>query len=545
MKKVLIILFSLLICTPVMLPFFHVGYFPTHDGEWAVVRLADMFRTLRDFQIPVRYSGNLNFGYGYPLFNFAYPLPYYLGVLMHFIGIGFVDAIKILFTESVFLSALFIFLASRTLWKNTWAGIISAILYVYFPYRMVDLYVRGSIGESLSFVLFPLLFYLAIKLTGKFSFVLVGCIAVSIASLIMTHNIMTVLFMPIYIVFILIQAVLKNKKAVKSLFISIILGFGLSAFFWIPALFEKNNILLTKTPIADRNLYFVNLSQFIFPKWGYGVPIYPNGFSYQLGLVHLAIFIIVAISLLFLLIKNKKNFKEYYIKIAYILTIVTAFFIFLLFRPSEFLWGNIPLLAEINYPWVALGILGFLISLLAGFLCRQVLGRYVVVFLGVIAMFIVLPYAKPQQYINNPDSYYLTNDATTTSSSELMPLWVKKIPLQRADKKVEIINGNGNIDGVFSNSKQIDFSINVLSQSTIRINTIYYPGWKINVDNVNTSISYSNEKGVMDISVSSGNHIVNAAFEETPLRLISDIISISSFFVLLLFVVKRNKYAIS
>src|SRR3989344_1816710 len=132
MKKVLAILFfSFCISIPVILPFFHSGYFPTHDGEWAVVRMTDMFRILRDFQIPARYSGELNFGYGYPLFNFAYPLPYYLGVVIHLLGFGFVNTIKILFAGSVVFSAFFMFLASKNLWKNTWAGLILAIMYVY------------------------------------------------------------------------------------------------------------------------------------------------------------------------------------------------------------------------------------------------------------------------------------------------------------------------------------------------------------------------------------------------------------------------------
>jgi len=547
MKKVLVILLSFCISIPVILPFFHKGYFPTHDGEWAVVRLTDMFRTLRDFQIPARYSGNLNFGYGYPLFNFVYPLPYYLGIIIYMLGSGFVNAIKILFASSVLLSAFFMLLTSRTLWKNTWAGIISAILYVYFPYRMVDLYVRGSIGESLSFVLFPLLFYLAIKLTDKFSFLLIGGIAVSVASLIMTHNIMTVLFMPLYIIFILIQAILRNKKAVKPLFISIVLGLGLSAFFWIPALFEKSNILLSQIPIADRDLYFVNLSQFIFPRWGYGIPTDSNGFSYQLGIVHLAIFVVVAaaLSLLLVSIKNKQNFKEYYIRIAFSLIILTLFFTFLLFKPSDFLWKNLPLLSEINYPWIALGILGFLVSLLVGFLCKQVVGRYVAVFLAIVAVVVVLPYAKPQYYINKGDSYYLTNDATTTSSNELMPLWVKKMPIQRLKEKVEIINGKGILENISFNSKQVKFSVDALSQSIIRINTIYYPGWSASVDGIKVPISYANEKGVMDISVVSGKHAVQVNFRETQLRLISDIVSLSSLSVLLFFIVKRNKYAFS
>jgi hypothetical protein len=543
MKKTLVLLFLLLcISIPVILPFFHAGYFPTHDGEWAVVRLTDMFRTIRDFQIPPRYSGELNFGYGYPLFNFTYPMPYYLGILIYAFGTGFVGAIKILFAGSVVLSAIFMFFAARTLWKNNLAGIISATLYVYFPYRMVDLYVRGSIGESLSFVLFPLLFYLAIKLTEKRSLLLIGGIGVSVAFLIMTHNIMTVLFLPVYVIFIFIQTILKNKKAIKPFFLSIILGFGLSAFFWIPAIFEKGNVLLSKIPIANRDIYFITFKQLIFPKWGYGVPTDTNGFSYQLGLVHLVLFIIVILSLLFLSVKNNYR-KEYFVKIALSLTVIAVFYIFLLFKSSEFLWKNLPLISEINYPWIVLGVLGFLISLLAGLLTKQIIGRYAAIVFGIVAIILVLPYAKPERYINYPDNYYLTNDATTTSSNELMPLWVKKMPLQRAASKVEIINGSAKVENLSFNSKNVDFSVSAQTSAKIMINKIYYPGWKVSIDKNNAQTSYNNQ-GVMEIAILSGEHVINATFEETPLRLISDILSVASFIILAVLILQRKRYAI-
>ena len=545
MKRILIILFCILISVPVVFPFFQSGYFPTHDGEWAVVRLGDMFRTLRDFQIPARYSGNLNFGYGYPLFNFTYPFPYYFGVFLHFFGFGFVNAIKFIFAISVFLSAFFMFLTSRELWKNTWAGIACSVLYIYFPYRMVDLYVRGSIGESLSFALFPLLFYLAIKLITEPSFLVIGGIAVSVAILIMSHNIMAVLFLPIYLVFTLILTILKNKKAVKLFAISILFGFCLSAFFWVPALFEKNNILLSQIPIADRNLYFVNFKQLIFPSWGYGAPIEADGFSYQLGLAQIVVFIIAILSLFSVIIKGRKHPKTFSVKIAFSLMVFIIFYVSLLFKSSEFLWENIPLLSEINYPWIILGILGFLISLLAGSLCTHVIGKYAVVILGIVSMIAVIPYAKPQYYINKGDGYYLTNDATTTSSNELMPLWVMEMPTKRMENKVEVVGGIADLKNISFNSKRIDLSVNASSQSLVRINTIYYPGWKATIDNKDTPISHANEKGVMDIHVGSGEHFIQVRFGETNLRLVSDIISVLSFFALAFLVSKGRKYEFS
>lgn len=542
MKKILaILLFSFFVSLPVILPFFHIGFFPTHDGEWAVVRLTDMFRTLRDFQFPARYSGELNFGYGYPLFNFAYPFPYYLGTLIYLAGAGFVGAIKIIFAGSVFMSAFFMFLASKALWRNSWAGIISAIIYIYFPYRMIDLYVRGSIGESLSFALFPLLIYLAVKLVKSPSALLVGSIAFSLAILVTTHNIMTVLFMPVYIVFVMVQLILENKKVIKSFFLSIFLGLGVSAFFWIPALIEKSNILLSKIPIADRDLYFVTLNQFLMPKWGYGVPIDPDGFSYQLGLAHWVVIAAVVLFLLFTLIKGKHLLGERSTKLAIVLMVLVLSFIFLLFKPSNFLWSSLPLLSEINYPWTVLSILGFLVSLLAGFLSKQIVGKYIVFIVSIIAVLTVLPYAKPEYYVDRSDSYYLTNDATTTSSNELMPLWVKEIPLQRPANKVEVISGQGKIENIFYNSKQVEFSINAVTQGWVRINTIYFPGWKVKVDNNDAVISYANDQGVIEIFVSKGSHFIRANFEETFLRLLSDIVSFASIIIILILIITRGK----
>ncbi len=55
------------------------------------------------------------------------------------------------------------FFVSRLLWKDDKIAILSAILYLYYPYRLVDLYVRGSLGESLSLILFPLIIYGILK----------------------------------------------------------------------------------------------------------------------------------------------------------------------------------------------------------------------------------------------------------------------------------------------------------------------------------------------------------------------------------------------
>lgn len=520
----------ILISLPAVLPFFRKGYFPTHDGEWAVVRLADMYRTVKDLQIPARVSAYLNSAYGYPLFNFAYPFPYYLGLGFLFLGFGFVSSIKILFVLSVPLSAFFMFLVARKLWKNDFSGIVSALFYIYFPYRFVDLYVRGSIGESLSFVLFPLILFLVYKIKEKpLNLTFISLSALAFGTLIMTHNIMAVIFTPVLLIYALVLFLQeKDKQFVFTFLLSLLMGVFVSAFFWFPALFEKNLIKLSQVPIADRNLYFVSLKQLIVPSWGYEPPTEKGGFTYNLGLAHLLVFLSSLISLIFF--KLKKQFI-----LAKVFILITIITLILMFKETALIWRIIPLLSEINYPWTMLSQIGLLLSLLAGFLVslNKPL-KYFTWGIAVLALIQVLPYAKPQYFVNRGEEFYSTNQATTTSSDELMPLWVKEKPDRMWIAKVETIPWT-EISNLQYNSRKVTFNLNIKEATTVTINILFYPGWEIKVNNNKQDINYKNKYGVIEFSINNpGEKNIKAEFKETPSRQIANLVSLFTFSIIIL-----------
>lgn len=532
-KDIFATLLLVLLTIPVVFPYFHKGYFPTHDGEWAVVRLSDMYREVKDLQIPARYSGNLNYGYGYPLFNFAYPFPYYAGLAFHFIGFGFVDSIKLLFTASVILSAVFMYFASGRLWGSKLAGVISGILYIYLPYRMVDLYVRGSIGESLSFIIFPfILLCFTTIYRKKNNSIFIPLLSVSVAVLITTHNIMSVLFAPVIFAFFIPFILSRDKKALLSLMLSIILGVMLSAFFWLPALTEKKNILLSIIPIANRDLYYVSFFQLFENKLGYGTPTDVNSFSYQIGLPHVVAYFFVLLLGIYFHIKKKDKSG----RLAVALVFFTFILSLLLFRFSSIFWENAPLFKEINYPWTLLAIIGFLITLTAGYLGRGKKRGIVGMFITFIAIIFYLPYARPQYYVDRSDGFYFTNDATTTSSDELMPLWVKEKPSKRAANKVEVLSPMGKISNLTYNSRIVKFNVNLPVDSRIRVNTIYYPGWKAFIDGNKTQVSFNNKSGVMDLFVPKFSRKVELIYTETPLRLFANNVSLIAFIITLILI---------
>ena len=144
-----------------LLPLFNLitpGLPVTHDGLDHVVRIANFYQSLTEGILIPRWAGNLNWGYGHPILMFLYPLPSYFASLFHFFGFSYIDSLKLVFASSYVFSGIFMYL-----WLKEFLGdrpaIVGSILYLFAPYRFVDLYVRGALGEHVAFVFIPLVLY--------------------------------------------------------------------------------------------------------------------------------------------------------------------------------------------------------------------------------------------------------------------------------------------------------------------------------------------------------------------------------------------------
>jgi hypothetical protein len=177
---------------------------------------------------------------------------------------------------------------------------------------------------------------------------------------------------------------------------------------------------------------------------------------------------------------------------------------------------------------------------LGGYLATYKQFKFIALLIAASSIFFISPYAKPQYYVDRGDDFYLTNEATTTSSDELMPIWVKQKPNRRWERKVETVKEKFTIDNLRFSSKTVQFRIRTNVKTQVRINTIYYPEWKAFVDGKETKISYNNPQGLIQIQVPLGYHSVELLFTETPVRFISDLISLLSL-ILLVFVVKTKR----
>ena len=270
-KKLLFKIFFLILAVLPVLAFLYPGLPITHDGQDHVARIANFYQNLTEGVLIPRWAENLNWGYGHPILEFLYPLPSYIASIFHFVGFSLVDSTKIVFILGMILSLPFMYLWLSQ-FTSKYAALFGAVLYTYAPYRFVEVYVRGDIGENLAFPFIPLVLYFIYKLYKKNDYKSAILGGVSLALLILSHNAISLMFMPFIIAYVLLLIYLsKNRKSlIINLSSLIILGFSLSAFFWIPALLEGKytlrNIVTKGTYIQS----FVSFKNLVYGQWSYG-----------------------------------------------------------------------------------------------------------------------------------------------------------------------------------------------------------------------------------------------------------------------------------
>ena len=506
------LIIAVVLVIPSLLGLIHLGLPITDDGSWMTIRFSAFYEALRSGQFPVRFLMRLNNGFGYPVADFLYPLYMYIGVPINIAGISFVNTVKIIFFFCMIFLSIFSFLWLRKFFDNL-SSLIGATFYSLSPYHLFDLYKRGSLGEVLSLSILPFILWQLERKSLMWS-------AVGIAALITAHNTLAVLFLVLIISYFALDIYIAKDRAklARYYFVISVLGFGLSAFFWLPAFLDLSQTVFNKTQVSNWSAHFSSLQ--------------------LLGLSTVT----VLISVLVFILAKKIDYKKHRLTLLFFtLAIVSAFFSSEL---SVFLWKYLPV-SFIQFPFRLLSITLICGAFLTAAVINTVTNKYKVivsVFLLMIIFVSAVPYIVPKEYQYFDDSFYSTNQDTTTVKNEYMPKWVKKIPSMMAESRVENLKGKEKINITKVTPNETAFNVNLSKQGKVKVNTIYFPGWVAFVNGQKTNIMYDNQQGVIMLSLNKGQNNVRVKFEETNIRTVADIISLISFIVLILLSLKiKNK----
>lgn len=530
----LLILLSLPAVRSLTLP----GGYTSHDLTHHVVRQISMDRNLKEGQFPPRWSGELNNGYGYPVFLFNYPLPSLLGEIFHLLGFGFVASVKAVLLISLIASVLGMYIFLKSLLKSNEASFLGSLFYLYAPIRFINVYVSAAVGSSLAMVFLPLVFWALVKLAqnGGLGTILIG--SLSLAAFITSHNITVLMFMPLILGFglLMLKASKEKSNLLKKYLLVGFLGLGLSAWFWFPAVFEAQFIRYSEAVGKVYEDQFPSLRQLIYSPWGFGLshPQTEGGMSYQVGLIHWLV-VISSLGLVFVYWK-KVQFR--------VTSLFFLFFfglsIFLMLKASLFFWDNLPWLDLMQYPFRILAISVFTASILAGLLVKYLPFKKLATFvLLTLVLYANRNHLGINQQFNPGEEYYLNLKTTTTTHGEHLPKW-GRVALQEASAKLQFISGGGKIEYQKELSTNVAANIESSSSAVLRFNQFYFPGWKLEINGQSVRFDYLQEGedyGLPVFKVQPGKSVFVAQFTSTWDRKIADAIGIFSAIVWIILLV--------
>lgn len=525
--SLIIILFVILLLP--IIPLFHTGLPVTHDGQDHVARIANFYQSISEGALIPRWAGNLNWGYGHPILMFLYPLPSYVASLFHAFGLSFVDSTKAVFITMFVASGLSMYLWLTTAFGKR-AGVIGAILYSFAPYRFVDLSVRGAIGEHTAFVFPPLILFFLYKLAKEKQFGWYGIgLSVSFAGLILSHNALLLMFLPIimlYGIFIYFTEANRSILYLVKCFGFASLGIGLSAFFLFPAYLEGKYTLrdiVTDKEYASR---FVPWTWLVYSPWNYGQT---DTFTKSLGV---GLWMGVLYSVYWIWKVRKKSTRV--LLVAGLLSLVAS--LMMTTDVSLPIWRTISILQKFQFPWRFLSVAVFLAAFLGAIAIDEFAkhnkhtDRYIILFC-ILAIGTTIGMWKPKSYQMKPESFYSGIYESTTDTGESSPIWSVRFMEHRPTAHMEIISGSVTVAEVKRSSTVHEYLVTASDSARLVENTLFFPGWKVYVDGVGTGIQYQDPayRGLITFRVAEGVHTVRIIFEDTKLRKVSDIISLISF----------------
>lgn len=505
-----------------LLDLLHAGLPVTHDGQDHVARIANFYQSLTEGHIVPRWAGNLNWGYGHPILMFLYPLPSYIASLFHFVGFSFVDSAKLVFAVSYIASILAMYMWGSAQFGNI-PGVAAALLYGFAPYRFVDFYVRGAIGEHAAFIWPPVIFFGLVQLARQKRFGGV-IIAVATAGLILSHNAISLMVLPLIVLYGAYLYFFETKKSMRFIVDSLwfmLIGFLMSSFFWMPAFFEGKYTLrdiVTKGDLHDR---FVAPLEFVYSSWNYGGG---NELSKSIGIAQL---LGIAVGTGIFLRKTKKQFRWL---IGGSLAVLLGS-LFLMTGSSEIVWRQVTLLQKFQFPWRLLTVAVIVAPVIGAAGLTSFKGRRMQYGAAVLAVFAVISTFsmwRAKEYSVKPEQFYTDVYESTTDTGESSPIWSVRFMERKPAAPMEVIDGHATITALGRSTTLHRYEITATRKTRIVDNTLYFPGWKISVDGADTQIEFQdpNYRGLMTFWVGVGKHAVEVRFGETKLRSVSNMLSV-------------------
>lgn len=493
-KVYLLIIFVMAVI--LLLPYLVNAYHVNDDTSFHIINVIEVMNQLR-FNIlnPSKVVGDIahNFGYGTSLFYppLAHTLIAYVSLLFNSVTMGS----KISNLLMLFLSGVTMFYLSKRLSKDNLVALMSAIIYMAFPYHLSDIYVRDAIGESFLFAFTPMIISGIYELfygnKEKFYFLFIFGYVGGMYS----HLTMMIYFTVILVLYLLY----KFKDTIKNL-----KPFIISSIF---ILLLTSPFLITMIENKELCSYEVFIPGVMAQGiWHSGLQLfsYINVFGdYGSGELKYFMDIVTIIFLIITIINYKKIAKHKYYRFIIYFTLVSV-----LLSTKLFLWDLLPIsMRMVQFPWrfetfAALGI-----SLLAPLWLKNVKkDKIPIVFTSII---VIIAFIYPNLVGRNNNLLNLSK----LNYDDAMG-WQKEYLPEKTFNNIDYFNSRssdvlvlaGDLDATVNknNTPELVFTVtNIDGSSAIELPRLFYAGYTLKDSNGNSINLYEDEYGFMKAYISS------------------------------------------
>lgn len=512
-------------------PLLQDGFFMGGDFMREIVRVAEYAHSLKAGGFPARWGGSLEGGYGYPIYNFFPPIFMLIASLLAIVGgLSVLSSIKITLFLLTLASGVGMYWFAREHFGNK-GGLLAGSLYILFPYHFIDIFFRSAFSEFTALAIVPFVFYGLAKLLKEAppNPAAMIILAVSVALFILSHNLSVLMYGPLLFFYSLLAvASTRQWGKLRALIVPLLIAFALTAFYTLPLIFERQFVQLWVMTAGKYNVLnnFLSLSQ-LFSPWSPWLPLSWWG----VVLVPLGITV------------------YYRSRIPQPTFAVLCFFIFGLFMllflvtpASKAVWGSVELLQWFQFPWRLLSPAAFIICFLSGaivYLTSENIKRMLMVgfvLLAAVTFIPLLSIVLRGTFASIPDE--ALNPAqirkqwlSVTVLSEYLPIWVKEKPASPVEERLTYSRPDIEVQKIEESAHLYAYKIKTAGETLLTANLFYFPGWKVYVNREELKPRITRQ-GLMQFSLPKGQFQVELKFENTPIRILGNSLSLAGLLAL-------------
>lgn len=541
------------------LPSMLIGVKYTHDVLFHLSWFMSFIEELKNGVLYPRWLPTQFDGLGAPTLFFYPPFTNYFFSLIHFITFQAMPADKLLALSAFLMAGLsgfgfYVWIKNHT---SRLVAIVAATAFAIAPYHvLIDYYDRGAFAEFAAYIWIPFVFAGIYHVAhGRLNWC--AALSVSICGLFLTHLLTAVVIAPgaaIYALTLLKRDKIlsaDNLKTVGILAISGLIGVGMAAFYFTPALTMND---------------FVNFKALYWPIEGSYLHKAP-GLPWEGSAIFLKkLFIIATIYLCFAAYLTLEIFAAWKEKpkgllwtaiVFFTYAIMCGFLSFLFREPSPY--------REVQFVWRFLVLTEFSIIAAAAIMIRGAQGHKRQTRLAVISalMFLgmtgiqfaniakksyedrdvkVMGHERIEMRISSPEYFPDgAHIATLIGERKEMARAIKKYT--RADKQAFIQSGSGVIKSVSRRSSEFTINAGLKTDATIVLHQFFFPGWKAS-DETGREIGLRPETNnkLIGFDLPAGDHQVTIKRVITDQQKIGGIITLISLALLFAMALAAKRY---